>query len=303
MRGGVPLSVLFHVALLVIAVVGLPAPKLAPVDVAQPVPIEIVEIDEFTRITRAPEPEAPPAPPEPEPEPEPQEAPEPEPEPVVEPTPPAPATPPAEPTSPPPAPEPEPVPAPEPEPAPVPEPEPEPEPQEKVNVAPPTPPAPKLRPTPPRRPKRDQKPAFDPGRIAALLDKLPEERQPTPPPQPAPSQQAPQQSRIGAQTSLSISELDALRQQISACWSPPVGATNAADLVVTLMIWLNPDGSLARAPQVKGGAFALSSYQRAAQDAALRAVRRCAPYRLPVNKYASWREIELRFDPSRMFGG
>jgi hypothetical protein len=171
-----------------------------------------------------------------------------------------------------------------------------------VNVAPPAPPAPRLRPTPPKPVVQERKPAFDPGRIAALLDKLPEERKPAPQrPQPAP--ETPQQPRVGAQTSLTISELDAIRQQISQCWSPPVGATNAADLVVTMLIWLNPDGSLARPPQVKGGPLVPSSYQRAAQDAALRAVRRCAPYRLPVEKYSSWREIELTFDPSRMFGG
>lgn len=292
MRGGVPFSVLLHVAIITIALVGLPSPKLEPVEIAQPIPIEILEIDEYTRITRAPEPEAEPAPPEPEPEPEPQEAPEPEPQPVAEPAPPAPTPPPAEPTPPPPT--------PEPEPAPAPDPEPEPEPQEKVNVAPPQPPAPRLRPTPPKRPVQ-QKPSFDAGRIAALLDKLPEERQPTPA-QPAPTQSVPQQSRIGAQTSLTISELDFMRQQISACWSPPVGATNAADLVVTMNIWLNRDGSLSRPPQVKGSNFVLSSYQQAAQEAALRAVRRCAPYRLPVEKYSSWREIELRFDPSQMLG-
>ena len=243
MRGGVPLSVLLHVAIITIAVVGLPAPKLEPVEIATPIPVEIFEIDEFTRITRAPEPEAEPAPPDPEPEPEPQET---------------------------------------------------------VNVAPPQPPAPKLRPTPPKRPVQ-QEPSFDAGRIAALLDKLPDERQPAPA-QPAPTQTVPQQSRIGAQTSLTISELDFMRQQISACWSPPVGATNAADLRVTMMIWLNRDGSLSRAPQVKGSNFVLSPYQQAAQEAALRAVRRCAPYRLPVEKYASWREIELNFDPSQMFG-
>lgn len=285
MRGGVLFSVLLHLAIVVVAVVGLPAPKLEQLEIAQPLPIEIIEIDEYTRITRAPEPEAEPAPPAPEPEPEPQEAPEPEPQPVAEPTPPADPTPPP--------------PTPEPEPAPTPEPDPEPEPEEIVNVAPPTPPAPKVRPTPPA-PRQPERPAFDPGRIAALLDKMPEERKPQP--TPAPSPQVPDQSRVGAQTSLSISEVDALRQQISACWSPPVGATNAADLIVSLNIWLNPDGSLARAPEIARGGFALSSFQRAAQDAALRAVRRCAPYRMPVDKYASWREIEVRFDPSQMFG-
>lgn len=283
MRGGLPLSVLFHAAIVVIAVVGLPSPRLEPVEVPQAIPIEIVEIDEFTRIVRAPEPDAP-VEPEPQPEAEPQPAPEPEP---------------AAPPAPPPAPEPEPEPLPEPAPEPAPEPEPEPEPAEEVNVAPPAPSAPKARPTPPRR--EPERPRFDPGRIAALLDKLPEEERAPAPAQPAP--EMPDRARTGAATSLSISEIDALRAQISACWSPPVGATNAADLVVWMKIWLNPDGSLARPPEVTRGGFALSSYQRAAQDAALRAVRRCAPFRMPVAKYSSWREIEVRFDPSQMFGG
>jgi len=292
MRGGVPLSVLLHIAVIAVAVIGLPAPKLEPVEIAQPLPIEIVEIDEYTRITRAPEPEAEPAPPEPEPEPEPQEAPQPEPAPVAEPAPPAPAPAPAEPTPPPPA--------PEPEPAPDPEPAPEPDPVEKVNVAPPTPPAPRLRPTPPR-PREPERPAFDPGRIAALLDKLPEDQQPAPQ-RPAPTRQVPDQSRLGAQTSLTVSEIDFMRQQVVQCWSPPTGLVNAADLRVVLIIWLRPDGSLSRDPQVQGGSFILSPEQRAANEAALRAVRKCEPYKLPPEKYASWKEITLNFDPSQMFG-
>lgn len=296
MRGGLPLSVLFHVAVIAVAVVGLPRPKLEVMEQPQALPVEIVEIDEYTRITRAPEPEAEAEPPAPEegPEPEPQPAPEPEPTPAPEPEPePTPAPPPAEATPPPPAPEPEPVPSPEPAP--------EPEPEEQVNVAPPTPPAPRTRPTPPKPEPKRQDPSFNPNRIAALLDKLPEEKKPAP--QPAPQQEVPDNARAGAETRLTMSEIDALRAQISACWSPPVGATNAADLIVWMKIWLNPDGSLARPPEVTRSGFSLSSYQRAAQDAALRAVRRCAPFRMPVDKYSSWREIEVRFDPSQMFGG
>jgi hypothetical protein len=35
----------------------------------------------------------------------------------------------------------------------------------------------------------------------------------------------------------------------------------------------------------------------------VRAVRRCAPYNLPAEKYDSWREINVTFDPREMFGG
>jgi hypothetical protein len=39
----------------------------------------------------------------------------------------------------------------------------------------------------------------------------------------------------------------------------------------------------------------------------MRAIKRCvtaeAPLNLPPNLYASWREIEINFDPSQMAGG
>jgi colicin import membrane protein len=35
----------------------------------------------------------------------------------------------------------------------------------------------------------------------------------------------------------------------------------------------------------------------------LRAVRRCAPYNLSAEKYDSWQEIVVTFDPREMFGG
>ena len=45
----------------------------------------------------------------------------------------------------------------------------------------------------------------------------------------------------------------------------------------------------------------------AAASAAMRAIKRCvtaqAPLKLPPNLYASWKEIEINFDPSQMAGG
>lgn len=105
----------------------------------------------------------------------------------------------------------------------------------------------------------------------------------------------------GRSTHLSLSEMDLLRQQISGCWSPPRDATKATDLVVIVKTWLNPDGSLSRMPQVQGSSEASSS-RRAAEEAALRAVLRCAPYQLPVEKYLSWHELEFTFSSSQMLG-
>ena len=37
-----------------------------------------------------------------------------------------------------------------------------------------------------------------------------------------------------------------------------------------------------------------------AYEAARRAVLRCQPYKLPADKYETWREMEIELDPSEM---
>jgi len=41
---------------------------------------------------------------------------------------------------------------------------------------------------------------------------------------------------------------------------------------------------------------------RAAAESARRAVIQCAPYTLPADRYDSWQEIVLDFDPAAMAG-
>ena len=280
MRVGLLVSALLHVGLLVLTLVVLPDAEPFDVVPSRVLPVELVTIDEFTNLRDIPRPvptpEEPPADEvvEPEPEPEPEPIPELEPTPAPEPAP---------------VPEPEPAPAPEPELAPEVKPEPEPEPEPE--------PKPQTRPTPPRE---EPKPAFDPSQIAALLDKLPEERTR----QAAPSQ--PQRAASpSAQTQLTLSEIDAFKVQMRRCWSVPAGAANAQSLVVRIKVFLRPDGSLAQPPQLIDSSRLQSgdSYFRAAADSAMRAIRRCAPFRMPADKYQSWREIDLNFDPREMLGG
>ena len=49
----------------------------------------------------------------------------------------------------------------------------------------------------------------------------------------------------------------------------------------------------------RGGGSA--GVERAAAEAARRAVSRCAPYNLPAEKYEAWAEVIVNFDPSEMF--
>lgn len=110
---------------------------------------------------------------------------------------------------------------------------------------------------------------------------------------------------VGAGTAMTADIADALQSQIYRCWSPPVGAPNAQDLIVDYDLRLNPDGTVAALALTTGSQIAASgnSYTRAAAEAASRAVYQCAPYRLPADRYNVWREISpLHFDPSQLMG-
>ena len=175
---------------------------------------------------------------------------------------------------------------------------------------------PKRKPKPPPKKLAQRKPGlskeakakkykFDADRIAALIDKAPREKvAPAPPDKPV------EQPKIVSRTAqplegqpLTLSEVDALRAQIERCWIVQAGARYAEDLVVTIRVFLNPDGSLRREPQiVDDGRLASDPYFRAAAESAVRAVRKCEPFKMPVKKYHRWRDIELTFDPREMLG-
>ena len=105
-------------------------------------------------------------------------------------------------------------------------------------------------------------------------------------------------SQIGADAQLTLDEEDALRQQIQKCWNPPVGVAGAEKLLIQLRIGLNQDGSVQSNPRLLNS-VSHPSFQIAA-DSAIRAVLRCAPYDMPAEKYETWRDIKMNFDPSEM---
>lgn len=111
---------------------------------------------------------------------------------------------------------------------------------------------------------------------------------------------------IGAQDAMTMDLVDALRNQIAQCWSPPIGAPRAEELIVDFDLFLNPDGSVAQTPQLTASSAANASsdpYTRAAAEAARRAIAECQPYKLPADRYSQWREINpFHFDPSKMMG-
>lgn len=99
---------------------------------------------------------------------------------------------------------------------------------------------------------------------------------------------------------LTQSEMDALRGQIQRCWNVPAGAIDAQNLRVSVKFSLDRSGAIEGRPVLVDGGGA-SGVERAAAESALRAVARCAPYTLPVDKYDAWAEVLVNFDPSEMF--
>ena len=98
---------------------------------------------------------------------------------------------------------------------------------------------------------------------------------------------------------LTRSEMDGLKRAIQRCWSPPAGTADAASLVVTVRMQLDPSGTVQGRPEIvsaPGGAQG-----RAAAGAAVRAMLRCGPYDLPSAKYDAWSIVKVNFDPRDMF--
>ena len=70
---------------------------------------------------------------------------------------------------------------------------------------------------------------------------------------------------------MTVSELDAIRRQIEACWNLPVGARDAENLVISIAVVMNPDGTVRRAEIVDRARMARDPIFRAVAESALRA--------------------------------
>jgi hypothetical protein len=297
MRLGIFLSALFHLTVLLAGLVVLPA-KWNEQEKYQMIPVELLTIADMTNVIAKSEETAE----EPElalPEPEERKAE----------------------AAPPPAPEPEPEVVSEDAMPPLPELKPKekkPEPKKEVTpkvVKPSTSLAkarPRKKPTPPT--PAEDKDDFNLDNIAALLDKTPTEDKKAPVVEKDDSEFSKMfadlmdndQEAVGLGNDMTISEMDALEAHIARCWRLPSGAANPEELVVDLRVFLNRDGSLASPPEViSSGAstFGGNTFVRAAEDAARRAVVKCAPYDfLPDDKYDRWDDFTMTFDPAKMIG-
>lgn len=165
-------------------------------------------------------------------------------------------------------------------------------------------PAPAEKPKPKEeKPKEEPKPKNDD--FASLLNQLRQENTPDKSKTAKDTTNTPENktrsdAAYGDSMPLSISEKDTIRSQFLVCWTMPAGAKDAHTLAVRVKVTLNQDGSVLAAEIASDqmGRYSSDSFFRAAADSALRAVHKCSPLKnLPPEKYGSWHEMELNFDP------
>ncbi len=111
-------------------------------------------------------------------------------------------------------------------------------------------------------------------------------------------------ARYDSTQPVTISEIDSVRRQIERCWNLPAGARGAENMVVSIRVEMNIDGTPGVAAVVEKERMRGDPSFRAAAESALRAVLnpRCHPFGLPRDKYESWKTMTLVFDPKEMFG-
>ena len=154
-------------------------------------------------------------------------------------------------------------------------------------------------PTPPKRPDKPQ-PKFDPKKVEALLDKRSPQRLASTGPvlNDVPSLGV----SNGQSAQLSQSELDALRARLAQLWNPPAGAKDPQELIVLVRVKFKPDGTLAAPPMVLS--HGQSTLYMAARDSAIRAVFRGQPFdMLRPEHYELWKDVEITFDPRDLIRG
>ncbi len=315
MRKALTASAVLHLAAFILAILVVPMfdekldlePAMIPIDIVEvgpmasphqgeprpeaPVPPAAKPAPHPPAEAAPPPPPPPPPPPKPQP-PEPK-APVPEqPKPHEKPAPPKPE--PAKPELP----KPEPV-----KPVPVKPPPPKPEPAKPEPVKPPEK-------KPPEKKTPEKPPAVvDPlASVLSNIDKIKKDlaakQPPTPaaPPSTAKPSAASSPSAVVADR-LTGPELDALRGQISNNWNVDPGKAKAAEMIVDLIVDLNPDRTVKRAilaPKSLARANSDPSYKTSA-EAAIRAVIRSSPLKIPIEKLGGDLRVTITFNPKDMF--
>lgn len=117
----------------------------------------------------------------------------------------------------------------------------------------------------------------------------------------APARTASLGTATGASSRITGREIDAIRAWAERCWEIPIAAREGNSPAVRLRVSFNPDGTVTARPEVQNPRGD-SNFQVLA-NSAVRAVMRCSAeggVRLPRERYDTWREVVLNFDPKEM---
>jgi len=117
----------------------------------------------------------------------------------------------------------------------------------------------------------------------------------------APARTASLGTATGAASRITGREIDAIRAWAERCWEIPIAAREGNSPAVRLRVSFNRDGTVTARPEIQNPrgdpAFQILA------NSAVRAVMRCSQeggVRLPPERYDTWREVVLNFDPKEM---
>lgn len=179
-----------------------------------------------------------------------------------------------------------------PQPTPAP-PKPAPSPSVAAKPAPPAPKTPPAKPAPPAPPAKAKPKATSLG--TDFLKGIPVEK----------STGKATAPRVAAISPIAMNGLVALiASQVKPCYTIPAGGTDTTSIISRVRLRLKRDGSIAIAPELIGNLGVNANnqaYQRQMNEAAIRALQRCAPYKLPADLYeGGWEDLIFRFNPGQM---
>ena len=172
-------------------------------------------------------------------------------------------------------------------------PKPAPSPRAAEKPAPPAPKTPPAKPAPPAPPAKAKPKATSLG--TDFLKGIPVEK----------STGKAAAPRVAAISPIAMNGLVALiASQVKPCYTIPAGGTDTTSIISRVRLRLKRDGSIAVAPELIGNlgvTAANQPYQRQMNEAAIRALQRCAPYKLPAELYeGGWEDLIFRFNPGQM---
>ena len=90
------------------------------------------------------------------------------------------------------------------------------------------------------------------------------------------------------------------KAQVKKCLTLPPGVAPNQRIKMVIRVELTRQGALAQDPAVMDAANPTIGYPL--MQSVMRALRQCAPYSLPPDKYKEWRVLDIDFSPDQMMG-